>query len=347
MADIKYNGGGIKLSNGAVIKFTAIFYTVTFKDWDGTILKTESVLSGEDATPPSDPTRESYNFTGWSGTYTNVTSNRIITATYTFAPTGQVAYTTPGTYSWVAPSGVTSVCVVCVGGGGGGGQSSSGAAGGSGGGLGWKNNIPVTPGQSYTVVVGAGGVSLGQLANDGGDSYFINASTVKGGGGGGVDVNELAKTGGTFVGDGGGNGGNGGGDGSEIDGGGAGGAGGYTGNGGNGGLTEQSGQAGAGGGGGGSASAEGAATGGGGGVGLLGQGANGDGGIVNTTTNENGKGGSGGADGGSNGNGGAYGGGGQGTDASYISGQCDGASGAVRIIWGSGRAFPSTLTTDQ
>ena len=33
-------------------------------------------------------------------------------------PAGQQAYTTAGTYSWVAPAGVTSVCVVCVGGGG-------------------------------------------------------------------------------------------------------------------------------------------------------------------------------------------------------------------------------------
>ena len=37
---------------------------------------------------------------------------------YAEPPTGQVAYTTSGTYSWVAPDGVNSVCVVCVGGGG-------------------------------------------------------------------------------------------------------------------------------------------------------------------------------------------------------------------------------------
>ena len=43
-----------------------------------------------------------------------------------------------GTYSWVAPVGVTSVSVVAVGGGGSG--SSSGAGGG---GLGYKNNIYV------------------------------------------------------------------------------------------------------------------------------------------------------------------------------------------------------------
>jgi hypothetical protein len=68
-------------------------------------------------------------------------------------PAGQQAYTTPGTYSWVAPLGVTSVSVVTVGGGGGGGGSPSYYKGGGGGGLGYKNNISVTPGASYTVVV--------------------------------------------------------------------------------------------------------------------------------------------------------------------------------------------------
>lgn len=31
---------------------------------------------------------------------------------------GEAEFTTPGTYSWTAPAGVTSVCVVCVCGGG-------------------------------------------------------------------------------------------------------------------------------------------------------------------------------------------------------------------------------------
>ena len=96
---------------------------------------------------------------------------------------GQIEYTTPGTYSWTAPFGVTSVCVVCVGGGGAGAVGRSGSyvgAGGGGGALGWKNNISVVPGQSYTVVVGAG-ATFNSKAN-GGDSYFINDTTVKGGG---------------------------------------------------------------------------------------------------------------------------------------------------------------------
>eukprot|EP00047_Mylnosiga_fluctuans_P024645 m.166012 g.166012 ORF g.166012 m.166012 type:complete len:97 (-) comp9897_c1_seq16:77-367(-) len=41
-----------------------------------------------------------------------------------------------------------------------------GGYGGGGGGLGWKNNIPVVPGQSYTVVVGAGGSGAGYSGNN-------------------------------------------------------------------------------------------------------------------------------------------------------------------------------------
>lgn len=59
-------------------------FTVTFVDYDGTtVLKTETVTGGGSATPPTDPTRTGYKFAGWSGTYTNVTSNQTVTATYT------------------------------------------------------------------------------------------------------------------------------------------------------------------------------------------------------------------------------------------------------------------------
>ena len=135
---------------------------------------------------------------------------------FSVAPAGQQAYTTPGTYTWVAPTDVTSVSVVAVGGG--------GYFAGGGGGLGWKNNIVVTPGSSYTVVVGARGID--STATSAGQSFFINNTTVCGGAGG----NGYTGAGGTFTGDGGGNGGAGGGG----FGGGAqgGGAGGYSGNGG-------------------------------------------------------------------------------------------------------------------
>ncbi len=59
-----------------------ILCTVTFTDWDGTVLKTELVSPNSSATPPPSPTREGYNFTGWDGVYENVTSNSTVTASY-------------------------------------------------------------------------------------------------------------------------------------------------------------------------------------------------------------------------------------------------------------------------
>jgi len=241
---------------------------------------------------------------------------------------GQQAYTTVGTYSWVAPAGVTKVSVVAIGGGGG--------TGGGGGGLGYKNNYSVTPGNSYTVVVGKGGIGnsscVGQRS--GTNSYFCSISVVKGGGGsynnGAGCYNGFA---GTYTGDGGGLGGAGGTQG-------AGGAGGYSGAGGKGIAGAGVGSAGAGGGGGGGGGeyicCVGYSGGGGGGVGILGQGSNGAGGSAGNP----GYGGSGGANA-SNGCGGAYGGG-----ATFGGGtQGCGGRGAVRIIYpGTTRSFPSTCT---
>ena len=94
----------------------------------------------------------------------------------------QQAYTTPGTYSWVAPAGVTSVSVVAVGGGGGGPNGGAATAGG-GGGLGYINNYTIVPGNSYQVVVGSGGLAAWNFLAPGGDSYFVSVCVVKGGGG--------------------------------------------------------------------------------------------------------------------------------------------------------------------
>ena len=300
------------------------------------------------------------------------------------APVGQQTYTSSGTYNWTCPAGVTSVSVVCVGGGGGGGgrgthvSNGSPAQGGYGGGLGYKNNISVTPGQSYTVVIGGGGSGGSNTTSgySGGDSYFINATIVKGGGGpGGLIGSDSSvgsyQTAAGYVGDGGGNGGRGGrGNQSDINlnnvSGGGGGAGGYSGNGGDGGdatsSTHNSGAAGSGGGGGGGSSADynggyRIGAGGGGGVGLLGEGSSGG---ATSTPNRSGtyggKGGSGGSDAADNpwvtgdtylsgSDGALYGGGGGGHGLSY--GARSGAGGAVRIMWGSGRSYPSTNTTDQ
>jgi RHS repeat-associated protein len=305
-------------------------------------------------------TVNSYNVTltatNSSGTSAAVTL--VISVANAGGAVGQIAYTTPGTYTWTAPTGITSVSVVCVGGGGGGGAGYWAGGGGGGGGTGWKNNISVTPGQSYTVVVGSGGISYtatqSQPGTPGTVSYFINQSTVagQGGSGGSWGVGDgygpfAGGTGGGWSGDGGGYGGSGGTTSGDTAGGG-GGAGGYGGAGGSAGNSPTVGTGGGGGGGinGGNNSANGAAPSG-GGVGIMGQGANGSAG-------DPGGGGSGGIAGSANGTGGGSGnrggvygggGGGQSNDSRNTPG-CYGGDGAVRIIWGAGRSFPSTNTAD-
>ena len=241
----------------------------------------------------------------------------------TLATFSQSAYTSAGTYSWVAPAGVTSVSVVCVGGG-----------AGSGGGLGYKNNISVTAGNSYTVVVGQG---IDARAYTNLDSYFVSTSTVAGFG-------ATTSGGGSYFGTGGGDGGLGPLNYSSTKSGG--GAGGYSGNGGAGVGAGSSGNAGSGGAGGSGGANSSNGGGGGGGVGILGEGSNGAGG----TTTTGGGGGSGGNSGSNptaslGGSGGTYGGG-----CGVLGGGSiafTGANGAVRIIWpGNARSFPSTNTED-
>ena len=266
--------------------------------------------------------------------------------------TGQTAYTGAGTYSWVCPADVYYVNVVAVGAGGGGIAGSSAGGGGGGGGLGWINNYAVTPGNSYTVVVGLGGDG-GSTAVDGGDSYFVSTATVCGFGGKRA-VGNVGGSGGTcFPSTQGGNGGNGGDCTVAGYSGGGGGAAGYSGNGGAGGIgtitssAAATGFDGSGGGAGGGGGGDSAFTGGGGGgVGILGEGSSGTGGAGSTTSyGSGGGGGSGGSDGGIAAAG-SYGGGGAGSDNPTSFGDPDGASGAVRIIWGPNRAFPSTNTGD-
>lgn len=251
-------------------------------------------------------------------------------------PSGSIVYDVPGAHTWTCPDNVTSVCVVCVGAGR---KGTTNLYSGGGGGLGWKNNLTVVPGNTYNLQVGAAGTNTSN-----GHSFFNTLNTVSG------RFGEYA--GGTFKGDGGGNGGAGYNTTTNFNPGG-GGAGGYTGKGGDGAegsgsnTSYSTGESGSGGGGGGGG---GFFAGGGGGVGLFGEGPSGAGGAGNTKGAKNGgKGGSGGQTGASyelqvSGNqsttgGGLYGGGGsEASDSSAF----QGGGGAVRIVWGDGRAFPST-----
>lgn len=289
---------------------------------------------------------------------------------------GQDEYSTPGTYNWICPDGVTSVSVVCIGGGGGGDAGSDiiGVGGGGGGGaLAYRNNITVVPGQTYTIVVGSGGLSHSVLngitvvdPTDGGATGAF--SCIAGGGskgsrtvGGaiGIGIGSFSATGGTISGvfSGGASGGAGG----TVDTsslgfrvpGGGGGAG-YLGSGGAGARGARqsgspssasgfSGAPGAGGGAGGGGSGYSGDTvrvntgGNGGGAGIYGQGSSGEGGAGGSLFNP--------VSDGEAGSGGTYGSGGSGGIGGDTRNARAGVSGAVRIIWpGFIRQFPTTQT---
>lgn len=294
-------------------------------------------------------------------------------ATPKVAAAGQQAYTTAGTYTFTVPAGITSICAVCVGAGAAGND-------GRGGMLSYSNNLPTTPGESLTVVVpgtttgfntaspasisrsatalvralggGAGGTPVGDVYNYGGNAGNYGGYGGSGGGGaGGYSGSGGTGEGNTGTGTAGSGGGGGGGGmgGSQYS---------YTAF-----SEEWLGNAGGGGG---------------GGVGILGIGSSGalgnNGGGLQSAGGQGGFGGSTGSGGlngytggstyvqgcsyGEGGSGGDYGGAG----AMYGSGfysiwdnslaefvvQCagsgvtgNGAGGAVRIIWGAGRSYPS------
>ncbi len=259
------------------------------------------------------------------------------------AAASQIAYTTPGSYTWTAPAGVTSISLVAVGGGGGGAGSGALAGGNSS----FNSTIVAYGGGAATST--AGGAGGGRTGGDGGGTGGTggNGTNPHYGGGGGA---------GGYTGNG-GNGGSSGGNGTAGTGGGGGGGGGgvqynYS-------------------------------SGGGGGVGILGLGTSGAAGIANTNApGKGGSGGANGSTGSnSDGSAGKYGGGGNssygyaggggggglvyknnfpvtpgntyvvvvgaagdgGVVASY-----KGGGGAVRIIWpGNERSFPSTRTADE
>ena len=57
-------------------------YTVTFIDYDESVIAEVKVEEGKDAVAPDDPIREGYHFTGWDKAFDNVTADLTVTAKY-------------------------------------------------------------------------------------------------------------------------------------------------------------------------------------------------------------------------------------------------------------------------
>jgi hypothetical protein len=102
------------------------------------------------------------------------------------------SYTAVETTTWTAPPGVTSVEYLVVGGGGGsGGGFDNAGGGGSGGGMVKAGTLSVTPGTSYTITVGDGGIGgisirspVSETNGSVGDNSIFASITALGGGGG-------------------------------------------------------------------------------------------------------------------------------------------------------------------
>ncbi len=136
-------------------------------------------------TPTNTPTQTETPTTSITPTPTNTLTP---TPSSTALPTIQ-SFTSVGTTSWTAPAGVTSVDYLLVGGGGGGGNGyDSGGGGGAGGGMVLTGTLSVTPGNSYTVTVGNGGIGGADTRanNPGtdGDNSVFDTITATGGQGG-------------------------------------------------------------------------------------------------------------------------------------------------------------------
>jgi hypothetical protein len=98
-------------------------------------------------------------------------------------PIGSGSVSFSSSTTWTCPPGVTQVLAECWGGGAAGGGSNGAGNNGQGGGGGEYRNglVPVTPGNNYTVTVGAGGASVsgGVSGNNGTQSVFTGDSSVQ------------------------------------------------------------------------------------------------------------------------------------------------------------------------
>jgi len=103
-------------------------------------------------------------------------------------------FTTVGVNTYTVPTCVYSLNVTCIGGGGAG-RGTAGGGGGAGG-VSATKLISVTPGQTYTLIVGAGGAgSAGASGTDGGTSSFgANLVVAEGGKGATTTTGAVATT---------------------------------------------------------------------------------------------------------------------------------------------------------
>ena len=179
-----------RLNTGLTKQLTA---TATFSD-----NSTQDITSDANWASAAPSVAAISNVSGSKGLATGLTiGTSVITASFkgltsasqtlTVALPVTEAYTSPGSFDWIVPAGVTSINVVATGGGGGG--SGSGALGGNGAKV--TSSLAVVPGSSLRLVVGGGGFEGSSISGGGGGGSSnvqvgsANPIIVAGGGGGG------------------------------------------------------------------------------------------------------------------------------------------------------------------
>ena len=79
--------------NGSIT--AQVYHSVTFVDYDSTVLSAQSVAHGSAAIEPTAPEREGYAFIGWDKDFSNVTEDMTVTAQYS-ANSYSITYTING-----------------------------------------------------------------------------------------------------------------------------------------------------------------------------------------------------------------------------------------------------------
>ena len=79
--------------NGSIT--AQVYHSVTFVDYDGTVLSAQSVAHGSAAIEPTAPEHEGYAFIGWDKDFSNVTEDMTVTAQYS-ANSYSITYTING-----------------------------------------------------------------------------------------------------------------------------------------------------------------------------------------------------------------------------------------------------------
>jgi len=98
------NVNPIVIQQGSTPEPTTGDYLVRFIDFDGTILKSEWVDSGNDATAPDAGTHTNLTFNSWNNTFTNITRNTDVGAMYDVTDGKTYLFVSPTTVTGLQPT---------------------------------------------------------------------------------------------------------------------------------------------------------------------------------------------------------------------------------------------------